>query len=310
MSHIGLDHSTLINLFLILTSSVLVLLLSLELDTARVTMYWNASPFNQKKLRSWMGLLLGALLLSVFLTACGSSGGDSSSAANQLASRNNPVENITPTEPEDVTEVEIPTTEPSPPVAETPVTPEPEPPVAETPPAEEPLPQDVIISASSSSPRFDEICITWEYDDSAFPNLAGFIVFDDNSNEICRTQDKSLRHLDCSVTVVDGTMNFSMAAYDISGNVSEKSPVVPAKKKPVAAIVASGLNRSVHFDATDSMDYDNGSIVSYSWNMGDGNVYSGLEVDHDFQPGEYTITLEVTDNEGASSIAELVLSIV
>jgi PKD repeat protein len=43
----------------------------------------------------------------------------------------------------------------------------------------------------------------------------------------------------------------------------------------------------------------NGSIVSYSWNFGDGTTAAGRDVTHTYaQDGEFTVTLIVTDNDG------------
>ncbi|RRS35282.1 MAG: hypothetical protein NV67_11010 [Gammaproteobacteria bacterium (ex Lamellibrachia satsuma)] len=54
---------------------------------------------------------------------------------------------------------------------------------------------------------------------------------------------------------------------------------------------------SVDFDATGS--YDEGSIVSYDWDFGDGTTDSGANVTHTFaSEGEYTVILTVTDDSG------------
>lgn len=54
----------------------------------------------------------------------------------------------------------------------------------------------------------------------------------------------------------------------------------------------------VSFNASCSSDSD-GSIVSYSWDMGDGTTRSGQWVSHNYYtPGFYVITLTVTDNNG------------
>jgi PKD repeat protein len=54
------------------------------------------------------------------------------------------------------------------------------------------------------------------------------------------------------------------------------------------------------FSGNGSYDPD-GYIVSYHWNFGDGNSGSGETTSHVYQlPGNYTVTLTVTDNEGAT----------
>jgi len=52
-----------------------------------------------------------------------------------------------------------------------------------------------------------------------------------------------------------------------------------------------------------SSDAD-GQIVSYMWTLGDGSSHEGGQFQHSYQaPGEYTISLTVTDNQGSTSYA-------
>ncbi|UCF07367.1 MAG: PKD domain-containing protein [Thermoplasmata archaeon] len=54
------------------------------------------------------------------------------------------------------------------------------------------------------------------------------------------------------------------------------------------------------FDGSASYDLD-GCIVSYEWDFGDGNTASGVSPTHIYDaPGRYTVTLTVTDDDGAS----------
>jgi len=58
-------------------------------------------------------------------------------------------------------------------------------------------------------------------------------------------------------------------------------------------------NRTVAFNASSSHD-DDGSIVSYSWDFGDGHTASGISGSHTYEnDGTYTVVLNVTDNDGA-----------
>lgn len=57
------------------------------------------------------------------------------------------------------------------------------------------------------------------------------------------------------------------------------------------------------YSGAKSSDLD-GQIVSYAWDFGDGNTAEGVEAVHEYaQMGNYTITLTVTDDKGATGTA-------
>jgi PKD repeat protein len=74
---------------------------------------------------------------------------------------------------------------------------------------------------------------------------------------------------------------------------------------PEAAIIADGINGIVpllvNFDGRGSHDPD-GEIISYDWYFGDGTIDSEDTISHTFSDtGVYTVTLTVTDDQGATS---------
>jgi PKD repeat protein len=75
----------------------------------------------------------------------------------------------------------------------------------------------------------------------------------------------------------------------------------PQNKPPTAVITgpAKGIaGETVNFSAGNSSDND-GQIVKYNWNFGDGTTGNGLETSHTYDaPGNYNVTLVVTDNGG------------
>ena len=88
--------------------------------------------------------------------------------------------------------------------------------------------------------------------------------------------------------------------------VTENSP-------PVASFSTSPTSGEapllVDFDATASDDPD-GTIASYAWNFGDGNNGSGVAPSHTYTgAGSFTVTLMVTDGEGATNVASATVNV-
>jgi PKD repeat protein len=70
-----------------------------------------------------------------------------------------------------------------------------------------------------------------------------------------------------------------------------------------------GTMVNVYFDGSSSYDPD-GTIVDFSWDFGDGSTGSGESTSHKYySPGNYTITLLITDNEGATGTDTAILTV-
>ncbi len=109
---------------------------------------------------------------------------------------------------------------------------------------------------------------------------------------------------------VDGYTDYgSLGRYTISGTIPEASGL----QAPVAAVThnatAGIAPMTVNFDASGSTDAD-GSIVSYSWNFGDGSSATGASASHVFNaPGDYNVSLTVTDNDGLTGSTSTSISV-
>jgi DNA-binding beta-propeller fold protein YncE len=74
----------------------------------------------------------------------------------------------------------------------------------------------------------------------------------------------------------------------------DQGPIAKVNPVPAPATTAS------HFQGGPSIDND-GTVAKWSWDFGDGTTADGAGVDHTYtSPGEYTVTLTVTDDEGCS----------
>jgi len=70
-----------------------------------------------------------------------------------------------------------------------------------------------------------------------------------------------------------------------------------------------GSPNSVVFDASSSSDAD-GSVTAYQWLFGDGTTGSGVKKAHTYPSvSNYTVTLVVTDNEGASHLTRRTIAL-
>ncbi|MBN9693228.1 MAG: PKD domain-containing protein [Verrucomicrobia bacterium] len=101
----------------------------------------------------------------------------------------------------------------------------------------------------------------------------------------------------------------SLGQYTITGTVV--SPTVAVAPVAVAqSDVASGpAPLAVRFDGSLSFDTDT-SISGYEWDFGDGTGASGIVVDHSYlNPGQYTATLTVTDEQGLSHSDSVVIEV-
>lgn len=90
-----------------------------------------------------------------------------------------------------------------------------------------------------------------------------------------------------------------------TGNATRQVTVTAANLKPTAAIGNPSIDDlTVSVSGADSTDTD-GTIAGYSWNWGDNTAAgSGVSASHTYATGgTYTVTLTVTDDDGATDTA-------
>lgn len=109
---------------------------------------------------------------------------------------------------------------------------------------------------------------------------------------------------------VPGKHTVTLTVTDDKGATDQRQATVtvtapPANQAPTAAFSVTPESGAapleVELDASASSDPD-GSITAYAWDFGDGASGDGVAVNHTYgEPGEYTITLTVTDDDGATA---------
>ena len=109
------------------------------------------------------------------------------------------------------------------------------------------------------------------------------------------------------------TVTDDQSAVDTaSTTIDVRSPLDPSNQSPSAVISATPSSGevalTVQVDASQSTD--DGSIVSYQWNFGDGDSSQAEVTSHIYsQTGSYPLTLTVTDNEGAVGSASTTIQV-
>ncbi len=106
----------------------------------------------------------------------------------------------------------------------------------------------------------------------------------------------------------NGTYTVALTVTDDDGSSSQASSTKTVGNTPPVASFAESAETvytggMISFDASASYDPD-GVIVSYFWDFGDGTNATGMTIGHSYgDDGNYTVTLTVTDDDGAVDIS-------
>ncbi|GGF85795.1 S8 family serine peptidase [Alteromonas lipolytica] len=109
-----------------------------------------------------------------------------------------------------------------------------------------------------------------------------------------------------------GSYQVSLTVTDNDGLTNSATTVVQVTNELPVAVIDSmptvyNIGDTVLFSATGSFDND-GSIVSYEWDLGNGQSASGQTLSYSYpEGGNYTVSLTVTDNAGSMNNASIAL---
>jgi len=104
----------------------------------------------------------------------------------------------------------------------------------------------------------------------------------------------------------DGIYEVSCSVFDHEGAFTNTGIEISVLNRPPQALFRTGSKRvgtgeTINLDASASFDMD-GKISRYSWDMGDGTVTGGREVQHAYSDESvYTVVLTVTDDDNVTS---------
>jgi PKD repeat protein len=152
----------------------------------------------------------------------------------------------------------------------------------------------VAFDGTGSSPAGDITSYTWDFGDGE--TGMGAVI----SHTYALTGTFSV-----TLTVSDGS---SQAMDSTTASITAAAQNRP----PTAVIETEDIPKAepcLRFIGSDSTDPD-GQIVSYEWDLGDGNTESGEVVEYCYEEaGDYEVTLTVTDDDEATGSASLDVSI-
>jgi PKD repeat protein len=112
-----------------------------------------------------------------------------------------------------------------------------------------------------------------------------------------------------------GTFTIVLVVTDDAGHIGTTTQTVTVSNgNPTAQITvsppSSTVGQAISFIGSQSVAAPGRTIVSYSWNFGDGTTGSGPTTSHPYgTAGTYTVTLIVTDDQGKQGIATATVTI-
>lgn len=159
-------------------------------------------------------------------------------------------------------------------------------------------PLDVTFDGSGSS-AFQGDIVSYEWDFGDGTTAVGVTALHTYT-------DPGMYEATLTVTDEDGSTATDTLTIEVTG--SSTDPLAPTAVA-VADPVSGDAPLVVTFDGSGSSDPD-GGIVSFEWDFGDGTTGVGETTSHTYaEPGAYTVTLTVTDEDGLTGTDSLTVTV-
>jgi PKD repeat protein len=170
--------------------------------------------------------------------------------------------------------------------------------VIETTPTGENVPVATEITITFSE-QMDEESVIVAF--SIYPKVAGEFYWDDKT--MIFMPGSNLNSGTSYIVELEGAMDLAgnnLNYYNWEFETVSLPELIPPTAIISASTVETNEGKGISFSAEASIDQD-GDIVSYVWDFGDGYIDTGINVEHAYShSGHYTATLTVTDNDGLS----------
>jgi uncharacterized membrane protein len=141
---------------------------------------------------------------------------------------------------------------------------------------------------------------------------AGFLNLDEKTGLLKGTPgNEDVGSWWVNVTVTDDQggstfINFTLTVQNTNDPPEESNINLDQEEEDLAA------GEPIEFEADEGLDPDqaHGDLLTYEWDFGDGNTAIGFTVTHTYdQPGDYVVTLNVTDVNGQFKVSTLVITV-
>jgi len=146
---------------------------------------------------------------------------------------------------------------------------------------------------------------------SSVPNGGTIVSYEWNFGDNGTTTGKNVEHSFTDVgnyTVILNVTDSEGLSGQAENVISVHYPFPPSANFTWSPLIPVETNTAI-FDASSSLA-NSGTIISYEWSFGDNGTGTGVMTDHIYgEPGNYSVTLNVTNSFGLSDLLEQIVTV-